>query len=585
MEQFNNLISDKVKKAFKEAGYDERFGEVSLSKRPDLCEYQCNGAMQAAKENKCAPFIISDSVAEILSKDTETFNKVESVKPGFINIVLSEGFISKYLNEMNASDKLGYTGEDIPKNIVVDYGGANVAKPLHVGHLRSAVIGESIKQMNIFAGNNVVGDVHLGDWGLQMGLIIEQLKEDKPELVYFDDSFDGEYPSESPFTLDELESIYPKASARSKEDEEFLKRAQKNTMELQNGNKGYTAIWKHIMELSKKDLKKNYDALNVHFEVWKGESDEQPLIPDMIKDLEDRGLAYESQGALVVDVSEPEDKKEVPPCIVRKSDGAALYATSDLATIIDRRKTYNADEIIYIADKRQELHFKQVFRTARKADYVSADTRLEFLGFGTVNGKDGRPFKTRDGGVMRLEYLVEDITNEVSGRIKESGEITGEEAEETARTVAVAALKYGDLSNQVSRDYIFDIERFASFEGNTGPYILYTVVRIKSILNKAEWNGPNEVKAAITAKEKALELKLTEFNSVIRDAYNTLSPHKICQYMYEIADIFNGFYHDTNILNENDKAIKEGRLSLLSITKEVLCTCLDMLAIKCPERM
>lgn len=587
MKLFTELVSDKVSDAFEKAGFDREYGTVSSSKRPDLCEFQCNGCMALAKKEKKNPMEIAEAAVSFLSEETEVFSKVEAAKPGFINISVTEKFISEYINNMWNADKFGYESDSEGIKTIIDYGGANVAKPLHVGHLRSAVIGESIKRMYKFAGADIVADVHLGDWGLQMGLIIEQLRTDKPDLVYFDSEYKGEYPKEPPFTLDELEQIYPKASARSKEDKEFLAKAQDTTLRLQNGDRAYTAIWNHIMALSKADLKKNYDNLDVSFDVWKGESDAQPFINAMLKDFEDRGIAYESEGALVVDVSEDTDRKELPPCIVRKSDGAALYATSDLATIIDREQTYNPKEYIYVADKRQELHFTQVFRTAKKAGLVSEDTSLRFLGFGTMNGKDGKPFKTRAGGVMRLEYLIDDIKRAVADKMRENNRLSEDEINETAEIVGLAALKYGDLSNQATRDYIFDIDRFTSFEGNTGPYILYTVVRIKSILEKAGYNRgcDSVIGPAVTDKEKELELKLSGFAGVFAESFKELAPHRICQFMYEAADVFNGFYHDTNILNESDENIKNSRLALLAFTKDVLTVCLDMLAIKCPNKM
>lgn len=589
MRHFNELIGDLVRAAFIECGFNEKYGSVSISNRPDLCEFQCNGAMAAAKEYGRAPFMIADEVVAKLENRPE-FEKVESVKPGFINIIVSPDFIADYIKKMLKSDKFGYTGEEEPKRVVIDFGGANVAKPLHVGHLRSAVIGESIKRINKYAGNTVFGDVHLGDWGLQMGLIIEQLHDDQPSLPYFDENFRGEYPKEAPFTLSELEEIYPRASGRSKEDEDFLKRAQLATLKLQKGYTPYREIWNHIMRLSKADLKKNYDALDVSFDIWKGESDAQPFIPDMIEDLKNRGIAHESQRALVVDVTQEGDSKEIPPCIVQKSDGAALYATSDLATIIDRKKTLNPDEYIYVADKRQELHFTQVFRAARKAGFIGEEKTC-FLGFGTMNGKDGKPFKTRAGGVMRLESLIEDINSAVYNRIEASNELSKELAGEVSKMIAISAIKYGDLSNQASRDYIFDIERFTSFEGNTGPYILYTVVRIKSILDKqADLDsglkyGADTITKAYSDKEKKLYLKLSEFSQVMKNSYEDLAPHRICQFMYEVSDICNGFYHDTKILSEEDEAKKKSWLALIELTKDVLLQCLDLLAIKCPERM
>ena len=582
------LIAAELKNAFADCGYDESYAKVTISNRPDLCEYQCNGAMAAAKNYKKAPFMIADEVVGKLS-DNAMFETIESVKPGFINIVISKEFLAKYLNDMSKADKFGYTLKEEPKTVIVDFGGANAAKPLHVGHLRSAVIGESVKRINKYVGNNVIGDVHLGDWGLQMGLIIEELRDRKPELPYFDESFTGEYPEEAPFTISELEEIYPAASAKSKENEAFAERAHEATLKLQSGDRACTAIWKHIMNVSKKDLKKNYDNLNVSFDLWKGESDAQPYIADMVQKMIDDGLAYESQGAMVVDIQEETDTKELPPCIVRKSDGAALYATSDLATLVEREKDYHPDSYIYVVDKRQELHFTQVFRVAKKAGIVKPDADMTFLGFGTMNGKDGKPFKTRSGGVMRLEHLIAEIDDAVYKKITENRSMTEEEAKATSQIVGLAALKYGDLSNQASKDYVFDIDRFSSFEGNTGPYILYTIVRIKSILNKYVENGGTMdnivINAAGGAGEKNLGLVLTKFADMIASAYAEKAPHKICQYIYEVSNAFNGFYHDTKILAETNEDLKKGYIALINLTKAVLEQCIDLLAIDCPERM
>ncbi|MDD3240503.1 MAG: arginine--tRNA ligase [Lachnospira sp.] len=582
------LIAAELKKAFADCGYDEEYAKVTISNRPDLCEYQCNGAMAAAKAYKKAPFMIADEVVAKLS-DHAMFESIESVKPGFINMILGKEFLAKYLDEMAATDKFGYASKEEAKTIIVDFGGANAAKPLHVGHLRSAVIGESVKRISKFAGNKVIGDVHLGDWGLQMGLIIEELRDRKPELPYFDESFTGEYPAEAPFTISELEEIYPAASAKSKEDAAFAERAHEATLKLQSGDPACTAIWKHIMGVSKKDLKKNYDNLNVSFDLWKGESDAQPYIPDMVQKMIDDGLAYESQGAMVVDIQEESDTKELPPCIVRKSDGAALYATSDLATLVEREQDFQPDAYIYVVDKRQELHFTQVFRVAKKAGIVKPDADMTFLGFGTMNGKDGKPFKTRSGGVMRLENLIADIDEAVYNKIIENRSMTEEEAKATSKIVGLAALKYGDLSNQASKDYVFDIERFSSFEGNTGPYILYTIVRIKSILNKYLENGGTmdnlSMNPAGGAGEKNLELVLTKFTDVFAAAYAEKAPHKICQYIYEVSNSFNGFYHDTKILAETNEDLKKGYIALISLTKAVLEQCIDLLAIECPDRM
>ncbi len=589
MKKVLDVITDKVAEAFTACGYEEKYGRVSISNRPDLCEYQCNGAMAAAKAYKKAPIMIADEVVEKLAADA-MFAEIVSVMPGFINIKISTEFLADRMNQMAAEEQLGCEMEAEAKTIIVDYGGPNVAKPLHIGHLRSAVIGESVKRIMRFFGNRVIGDVHLGDWGLQMGLIIEELRDRKPELPYFDQDFTGEYPKEAPFTLAELEEIYPAASARSKVEEEFAVRAHTATLKLQSGERPYRALWEHIMNISKPDLKKNYDKLNVEFDLWKGESDAKPYIHDMVQDLIDRKIACESQGAIVVDIAMEGDTKELPPCLIQKSDGAALYTTSDLATIVEREKLYQPDRYIYLADKRQELHFTQVFRTARKAGIVKEDCDMKFLGFGTMNGKDGKPFKTREGGVMRLEYLIKEINQAVYNKIMENRTVSAEEAEKTASVIGLAALKYGDLSNQASKDYIFDIDRFTSFEGNTGPYILYTIVRIKSILAKYAEIGRDETAAeniypAFNESEKALMLTLANLQEVLNTAYQEIAPHRICQYIYELSDSFNRFYHETKIIAEEDEKRQAGWIALLKLTKKTLETCIDLLGFAAPDRM
>ena len=589
MESILEVLTKKFEAVFEKVSYDKSYATVGVSNRPDLCEFQCNGAMSLAKLYKKKPLDIALEVVEKLKED-KAFSKLEAVPPGFINMSLSNEFLSGYLQSMSKEEKFGINITDRKDKIIVDYGGANVAKPLHVGHLRSAIIGESIKRLGAYFGNEMIGDVHLGDWGLQMGLIIEQLKCDKPDLVYFDENYSSEYPKEAPFSLEELEEIYPKASARSKEDKEFRDKAQENTLKLQSGYAPYIAIWEHIMRISKADLKKNYDNLDVHFELWKGESDVQKYIEDLCKDLEERKIAYISDGALVVDIGEEGDTKELPPCIIRKSDGAALYATSDLATLIEREMLYDPDAYIYVADKRQELHYTQFFRVARKANIVKPEHGLSFIGFGTMNGSDGKPFKTRDGGVMRLEHLITLVNEAVYKKIKDNRDIEDEEAKNIASTVGLAALKYGDLSNQAAKDYVFDIDRFTSFEGNTGPYILYTIVRIKSILAKYEESSDVKVdysylKPAIHESEKALGLELSKFNYVLNNAWKEIAPHRICQYIYSLSNLFNSFYHEVKILSEEDKERKLSYLALILLTKSVLEDCIDILAIKAPERM
>lgn len=581
-------IKEKITESFEKAGYDKKYGMVSVSNRPDLCQYQCNGAMAAAKAYKKAPIQIAQEVIAPLLEDA-MFSKIEAVNPGFINISVSGAFLAEQAKEMDQDEKLGVSMPE-KKTIVIDYGGPNVAKPLHVGHLRSAVIGESVKRICRFMGNKVIGDVHLGDWGLQIGLIITELKKRQPELPYFDESFQGEYPEEAPFTISDLEEIYPYASGYSKEHEDYLQEAQQATARLQEGDAGYRALWQHILNVSIADLKKNYDKLSVEFDIWKKESDVQPYIPDMVEKMKKDGFAYESEGALVVDVTEEGDKKELPPCIIVKSNGATLYATTDLATIVERMKLFQPDQIIYLADKRQSLHFTQVFRVAKKTGIVEPGMQLDFIGFGTMNGKDGKPFKTRDGGVLRLQSLREMISDEVYKKIMENRDYSEEEARNIAGQVGLAALKYGDLSNQASKDYIFDVERFASFEGNTGPYILYTIVRIKSLIQKYVSQGGKmleevQYEAPVSESETQLYLTLGKFADAVESAYKELAPHKICQYIYELSEAFNHFYHETKILAEEDEKRRNSYLCLIRLVQKVLEQCIDLLGFEAPDKM
>lgn len=588
MKKLLDVISEEMQAAFEKAGYEPALGRVTVSNRPDLCEYQCNGAMVGAKQYRKAPLAIAAEVAEVL-KDSAVFKKAEAVAPGFLNLDIKEAFLTEYLKQEAAAPKFGLEMPEKPRKIVIDYGGPNIAKPLHVGHLRSAVIGESVKRILRYCGHEVLGDVHLGDWGLQMGLVITELKERKPELVYFDESYTGDYPEEAPFTISELEELYPTASKRSKEDAEYKARAMEVTYKMQSGVRGYRAVWKHIVNVSVADLKKNYNMLQVEFDLWKGESDVHELIPDMVSYMKENGYAHESEGALVVDVKEETDTKEIPPCMILKSDGAALYNTTDLATILERMNQLQPDELIYLTDKRQELYFEQVFRCARKTKLVKPETKLVWLGFGTVNGKDGKPFKTRDGGVMRLETLIRETVEEMYRKITENREVPEAEAEETARIIGISALKYGDLSNQIAKDYIFDVDRFTSFEGDTGPYILYTIVRIKSILKKYEEQGGRleglSLSDAQSPSQKELMKQLAGFQSAVSGACEEKAPYKLCAYIYDLANAFNSFYHETRILAEEDIQRRESLIALLVLTRDILETCIDMLGFSAPERM
>ena len=582
MKKILDLITGKMEKAFTDAGYEASFGRVTVSNRPDLCEYQCNGALSAAKQYKCAPIAIANAVAEKL--DAADFSMIEAVMPGFINLKLSDTFLQNYLEQMRTEEGFGIEKIGAGQTIVVDYGGANVAKPLHIGHLRPAIIGEALKRLHKFFGYNTIGDIHLGDWGLQMGLIIAELQERQPDLPYFDESYTGEYPTDAPFTLSDLEEIYPTASSK-KTDPVFAEKAHTATFELQQGRRGYRAIWQHIMNISLPDLKRIYDTLDVHYEKWLGESDADPYIPGMVADLKERGLAVLSEGAWVVPVAEEGDKKEVPPMILVKSDGSAIYATTDLATILQRMQDWAPDKMLYVTDKRQNLHFEQVFRAAKKSGIIKAETQMEHVGHGTMNGADGKPFKTRDGGVLRLEQLIGDMTDFVRAKVVENKIVDDNEVEATTAKIALAALKYGDLSNQPTKDYNFDMERFAAFEGNTGPYILYTIVRVKSILAKyGAWESlPIQVPANIYAKD--LMLAITKAGPALESALKTSCPNLICAYIYELAGAVNKFYHETRILTEGNKQLQAGYISLIALAKNILETCIDILGFSAPEKM
>ena len=588
MKKVIEILQEELSAAFEKAGYDKKYAKVGVSNRPDLCQYQCNGALAAAKEYHKAPIQMANEVVELLN-GSDSFKEIVAQAPGFINMTVSDKFLADYINEMAVSETLGLEKAEKHETIVIDYGGANVAKPLHVGHLRSAVIGESIKRTARYLGHKVVGDVHLGDWGLQIGLIITELKHRKPELVYFDENFDGEYPAEPPFTMSDLEEIYPYASGYSKEHPEYKEEAQTATAELQSGRKGYLALWQHIINVSVADLKKIYTKLNVEFDLWKKESDAQPYIPQMVQDMKDGGYAHIDQGALVVDVKEDTDTKEIPPCMILKSNGATLYNTTDLATIVERRKLFDPDEIIYVVDKRQSLYFEQVFRCARKTKIIGEDVKLEFVGFGTMNGKDGKPFKTRDGGVLRLEKLLEDVNEQVLDKMKDR-DMDKDMIDDAAAKISLAAIKYGDLSNQASKDYIFDVERFTSFEGNTGPYILYTIVRTKSLLAKVKAQNitvdeNSTIEPADSKSETDVMLALTKWSETVNAAFEEHAPHKICQFVYELSDTFNKFYHENKIVtNENEKQ-RESYIKLSALVGKVLETAIDLLGLEAPERM
>lgn len=587
MKNIIQLLNDEMKKAFHQAGFQSDDIEVSMSRRSELCDFQCNSAFKIAKMVSMTPIEIANKVKEYLT-ESEITESTEIDGPGFINITLNDNFLKSRLKLMNESNNLGYEKTEKPESIIVDFGGANVAKALHVGHLRSAVIGESIKRMLRFKGHQVFGDIHLGDWGLQIGYVIEKLRLERPELEYFDITEHASYPTELPFDIVHLTKLYTEANELSKVDEGFKQKAANTTAELQKGNRALMALWKHILAVSKADLRSNYSKLGVEFDLWLGESDSQESIPLVIDKLVDQGLLVESEGVKVVYVEEKNDKKPMPPCILQKGNGAVLYATTDLATLHQRVVNYNPQKVIYVVDKRQGLHFEQVFRVARKSNIVTDDVKLDFIGFGTMNGQDGKPFKTRDGGVMLLEDLIVTLRDCVEKKLLEQNREYDEcEIDQTALSVGVAALKFADLSNQPERDYVFDIDQFSSFEGKTGPYIQYAGVRSKSILKKLDEEGVFEGEFGIpqTDIERDLVFHLIMFESWVEMAISSLQPSKICDYVFELAQRFNRLYHDTHIISIAETKRKEQLKSLVSLTNRTLEMSLSLLGIDSLEKM
>lgn len=589
MPTLRQYLTSVAAQAFEDCGYSPELGVVTSSDREDLCQYQCNGALSAAKIYRKNPMMIAGEVAERLSEN-RIFKSVKTAPPGFINIIMDDGFLSECAAKMLEDERLSLPLADTPKTIVIDYGGPNVAKPLHIGHLRTAIIGEALKRLARFLGHNVIGDVHLGDWGLQMGLIIAELYERQPELVYFDEDYTGEYPDTPPVSIDDLNRLYPEASARSKSDEEFLRVAQKATNELQNGRAGYVALWRHFLSVSISDLKKSYLMLNVEFDKWLGESDANEYVPELMQILKNKGISYLSDGALVVDVALPEDEEPIPPIIISKSDGSQLYATTDLATILQRVSDFDPDEMWYVVDNRQSMHFKQVFRAARRAELVDESVKLYHVGFGTMNGSDGKPFKTRDGGVMRLSDLIETATTAARSKINESetaAAMEDSERELIAGQVGIAALKFGDLINHRTKDYVFDMDRFLSAEGKTGPYLQYTVVRIKSVMKKAaEANAEcGELLPPENDVERALIIKLLSVGDVLLRAFEEKAPNVICEMLFDIAGLFNRFYFENKIISNPDNARRASWLSLLTLISRTITLLLEILATDVPERM
>ena len=584
-----NYLNDLVKQSFSNNGYTIENKAVKLSDRPDLSQFQCNEAFEIAKATRQNPRVVAEKIAAEL-RQNPVFKDVSVAGPGFINISLSDTFLANYIQEMSIDPKMGIRA-DKPKKILIDYGGANVAKPLHVGHLRSAIIGEGLKRLAKELGHDVIGDVHLGDWGRPLGIVISEIKRRNPGLVYFDENYTGEYPSESPVTMDDLNEIYPTASA-AKEDEERMREAREATAILQNedrpGHRGYYALWQHIINESIKDLKQSYDKLGVNFELWRGESDCIKSIPEMMDIFAKKNLLRQSNGATVMDVDEPTDSSPVPPLILKTQSDSVGYQTTELATIYERVKEFEPDEIWYVVDGRQEMHFKQVFRGAYKSGIVPEDMKLRFIGFGTMNGKDGKPFKTRDGGVMKLSDLLELVQKSSEKRLEESGvQFSEEEKKDSAYKIADATIKYADALSNRETDYIFDIDKFVETQGKTGPYILYSAVRINSLLKKALEQGiePGKIQEPSKNEERMLMLTISRLPDIVDTAFENKSLTEIANYLYELNSAYNSFYNTTKVIGEQDKDKQKSWIQLSSMVGKINKKLLDTMAIEEPERM
>lgn len=572
-----------IKKILKQAGYEVERLAMEESNRKDLGEYQLNDAMQLAKTCHDNPRNIAEKIKGELEKDSR-FTNLNIAGPGFINFSLSNEYIVEILNRMN-QDIFNNIDKKAPKKIVIDYGGANVAKALHVGHLRSANIGEALKRLANLLGCKAIGDAHLGDFGRPLGLVIKEIKEEYPDLAYFDPNYEGDYSEiELPITNEDLERIYPLASNKSKEDEAYLEDARDITMKFQSKEKGYYELWKKIVDISKKDIKKIYDSLNTNFEIWNGESDEMEFFAELYKIYEEKGLITESEGAKVIDVSKEDDNAPMPPLMMVKTNGTMSYDSTDLAAILERKVNFNPDEIWYVVDGRQSLHFEQVFRAARKAKLVDDNVELIHIGFGTMNGKDGKPFKTRDGGVMSLENLIELVNIETYKRINNES-ITEEEKQEISKVVGMAALKYADLLPFRGTDYIFEIEKFADLEGKTGPYLLYSTIRMKSLLKKANAKEKNTIIKLKGQVEKDIALTLLNLPTILNKSYETKSLNDIAEYLFKLTSLYNKFYQDNRVLAEEDNDLKISWLALTELVYKVNSLLLDTLGIIVPDKM
>lgn len=583
MKTITRNLTDIVSAAFEKCGYDAALGRVTVSDRPELCQFQCNGAFAAAKQYRKPPFVVAQEVADVLTQDA-TFAKAEVVKPGFLNLTLADEALLKLVVELSEDEHGGIPQAEKPETIIIDYGGPNVAKSLHVGHLRSAIIGESLKRLARAFGHKAIGDVHLGDWGLQIGLVIAELTVRHPDWRVWALDFDKAVDPVPELTPDLLCEVYPFASQKSKTDEAFAEAAHIATAELQSRRPGYIALWEEIMRVAVADLKANYAKLDVDFDCWYGESDADAYIPQLMQTLEEQGLSYESNGALVVDVAEETDKAPMPPIIVRKSDNSYIYGTTDLATIIQRQQDFDPDRMWYVVDKRQHLHLTQVFRCAKRAGLVRPECEIYHLGFGTMNGSDGKPYKTRDGGVMRLEDLIATVTNTSLERLAQSSFVEEGDREDYARKLGMAAIKFGDLINHPTKDYIFDLDKFLSAEGKTGIYLLYSISRINSMLKKAG-DQPRSFNGVYSESERDLMLRLVESGDAFVGAFNELAPNYVCENAYQLAVAFSRFYHDNRILDEQDDAKRANWLALCELVRDQLCRHLNILGITPVENM
>lgn len=578
-------LSDILGQIFESEGLDKSFGRVIVSDRPDLAQFQCNGAMAAAKAAKKNPRAVAEVVVGKL-KDNALFSKVEIAGPGFINLTLTDDALTKYVTGLINDPRCGAAPTMHGENVVLDYGGPNVAKAMHVGHLRAAIIGDSMRRILKFSGYNTIGDIHMGDWGTMMGMVISEIEIMHPDWVYFDKDFTGDYPAESPVTIEDLAVIYPKASGDSKATPERMVLSHAATVELQNKRRGYYALWQHMLRVSLDSMKENFTALNVLFDIWKGESDVHDLIAPMVADLKVKGYAVDSDGAVVVHVKKDDDNKEFPPLILYKRDGGVMYGTTDLATLVDRVAEYNPIKMVYVVDQRQSLHFEQVFRAAKLTKIVTDATELIHAGFGTMNGTDGKPFKTRDGGVLRLEDLIQMGKNAAIKRLEEAhvgDNFSADEKNDIAMKVGVAAIKFADLQNNRMADYVFDLDRMTSFEGKTGPYLLYQAVRIKSLLDKAGYKAGGNI--IISDVDRPLYLMLSELSEVIENAARNYTPHVICDHAYKLAQAFSSFYGNTHILSEENVAQKQSWLTLSAMVLAQLELMLDLIGVNIPNRM